>query len=214
MELNLMIKPVLKVISHPELEHPVFIAGLTGFGAVGKISADLLIESSKAQLFAELYSPYLPDYVIISEDGMVRLPKYSFYYSRNLERDVIILACDTQPPADSLEAHYQMCGIALDLAEEYKCDFVVTMGGFPTPDTTKEVFIAATEQELVERFATEKSGIYKKGRIIGATGLLLGLAKVRGMKGISILGVTSGIAEDHKAAFSVFKFVTQLIRKL
>lgn len=209
-----MIEPVLKVISRPDLEHPIFIAGLTGFGAVGKISADLLIKSSKAKLFAELYSPYLPDYVIISENGIVRLPKYSFYYSKNLEKDIIILTCDTQPPADSLKTHYQMCGIALNLAEEYKCGFVITMGGFPTPETTKDVFIAATEQELIERFVTERTGIYKKGRIIGATGLLLGLAKVRGMKGISVLGVTSGIAEDHKAAFSVFRFVTQLIGKL
>ncbi|MEM2876015.1 MAG: PAC2 family protein [Candidatus Bathyarchaeia archaeon] len=209
-----MIKPILQIHSYPELENPVFIAGLTGFGSVGKISAELLIESSKAQLFAELYSPHLPDYATIDEEGIVHLPRYSFYFSKHLERDVIIMTGDAQPSSTSSKAHYQTCGLALDLAEEHKCRFVITMGGFLTSDTTKEVFIAATDPELVEKFATEKIGIYRNGSVIGATGLLLGLAKVRGMKGLSILGVTSGVTEDRKAASSVSRFIIQIIGNL
>jgi len=202
------------VFKRPDLENPVFIAGLTGFGAVGKISAELLIESSKADVFAELYSPYLPDYVIVDEEGIVRLPNYRFYYSNRLERDVIILTCDTQPPGDDLKAHYSICSLALDLAEEYRCRFIVTMGGFPNPKSDKEIFLAATDLELAKRFADEKIGVYRNGRIIGGTGLLLGLAKLRGIEGLSILGVTTGLMEDHKAAFSVFRFVSRLLGEL
>jgi len=205
---------VLKVLQRPELESPLFIAGLTGFGAVGKISADLLIESSKAEVFAELYSPYLPDYVIIDEGGIIRLPSYRFYYSKRLERDVIILTCDTQPPGDDLKAHYSMCSLALDLAEKYRCKFIVTMGGFPNPKSDKELFVAATDSELAKRFVDDKVEVYRNGRIIGGTGLLLGLAKLRGIKGLSVLGVTAGLMEDHKAAFSVFRFVSRLLSEV
>ena len=202
------------MFKRPNLENPVLIAGLTGFGAVGRLSADLLIESSKAELLAELYSPYLPDYVIIDEEGIIRLPNYRFYYSKRLERDVMILTCDTQPPGDDLKAHYVMCSLALDFAEEHGCRFVVTMGGFPNPKSGKELFIAATDVGLAKRFVDEKVGIYRNGRIIGGTGLLLGLAKLRGIEGVSVLGVTAGLMEDHKAAFSVFKFVSRLLGEL
>ena len=39
-----MDKPQFRFLSHPELENPVFVEGLPGFGDVGKGAAQLLIE--------------------------------------------------------------------------------------------------------------------------------------------------------------------------
>ncbi len=53
--------------------------------------------------------------------------------------------------------------------------------------------------------------IYGKGRIMGATGLLLGLAKERGLEGICLLGATSGIRSDKDAGFAVFDLLTKIL---
>ncbi len=46
---------------------------------------------------------------------------------------------------------------------------------------------------------------------MGATGLLLGLAKSRGWQGACLLGATTGLKADREAAFSVFKFLTKML---
>jgi len=60
----------------------------------------------------------------------------------------------------------------------------------------------------------EKGGIiYGKGRIIGATGLLLGLAKERGLDGICLLGATSGLQSDKDAGVAVFNLLMKILGK-
>ena len=46
---------------------------------------------------------------------------------------------------------------------------------------------------------------------MGATGILLGLAKVRGWTGICLLGATSGLRADKEAALSVFRFLLKIL---
>lgn len=44
---------------------------------------------------------------------------------------------------------------------------------------------------------------------MGATGLLLGLAKKRGLEGITLLGATKGIRNDQEAGLAVFNFLAK-----
>jgi hypothetical protein len=55
------------------------------------------------------------------------------------------------------------------------------------------------------------AALYSKGRIVGATGLMLGLARERNLEGICLLGATSGIRADRGAGFSVFKFLMKAL---
>jgi proteasome assembly chaperone (PAC2) family protein len=58
----------------------------------------------------------------------------------------------------------------------------------------------------------EKGAVmYSKGRIVGATGLILGLAKERGLEGVSVLGATTGFKADRGAGFAVFKFLMKAL---
>jgi proteasome assembly chaperone (PAC2) family protein len=52
--------------------------------------------------------------------------------------------------------------------------------------------------------------LYGAGRIVGAAGLLLGLAKERGWNGVCLLGATTGLKADKGAAFNVFKLLMRL----
>jgi len=192
-----------------ELVNPVFIEGLPGFGNVGKIAARLLVKSTQAKLFTELYSPFLPDYVIVNREGICRPPRYDFYASSKEKISLIILTGDAQPSVDDITAHYELCGEILDFIERCGCRFIVTLGGLPLPQPAREVYVAATSPKLATDFVEKGALIYGRGRIMGATGLLLGLAKKRGLDGIALLGATRGIRSDHEAGLSVFNFLTK-----
>jgi len=189
--------------------NPLFIEGLPGFGNVGKIAARLLVKSTQAKLFTELYSPFLPDYVIVNREGICRPPRYEFYASSIEKANFIILTGDAQPSVDDITAHYELCGEILDFIEEFGCKFIVTLGGLPLPQPAGEVYVAATSDKLATDLVEKGALIYGKGRIMGATGLLLGLAKKRGLEGATLLGATKGIRTDHEAGLSVFNFLSK-----
>jgi uncharacterized protein (TIGR00162 family) len=206
-----MDKPYFREISVPVLENPVFVQGLPGFGNVGKIAAHLLIKFCGAKLFAELYAPYFPDYVSVDSSGICRLPKYEFYAAPMERNDFIIMTGDVQPSFEDVVAHYELCGEVLDFIVKYGCSLLITMGGVPAIESTGQVYVAATSPRLAVEFMEKGAVIYGKGRIVGATGLMLGMAKERGLDGICLLGATTGFKADRGAGFSVFKFLMKAL---
>jgi len=206
-----MDKPYFRQLFTPELKDPIFVEGLPGFGNVGKIAARFLIEFTSAKPFAELYSPSLPDYVIANKNGVCRPPRYEFYASTTQKTHFIILTGDAQPSLEDVISHYESCDEILRFVEKYGCKLVVTMGGVPTPQPSKEVYVAATSEKLAVETMEKGAIIYGMGRIVGATGLILGLAKNRGMDGICLLGATTGLRADQGAALTVFKFLMKML---
>jgi len=206
-----MDEPYFRPLFHPELENPIFVEGLPGFGGVGKIAARLLIEFTHAKPFTELYSPSFPDYVIVNADGVCRPPRYGFYASSIGKKHFIILTGDVQPSLNDVVVHYQLCDEILNFVEQYGCKFIVTMGGLPAPRPAGEVYVAATSEKLASEIVEKGAMLYGGGKIMGATGLLLGLAKSRGWEGVCLLGATTGVKADRGAAFSVFKFLAKML---
>ena len=206
-----MDKPYFLQIFNPVLEKPIFVQGLPGFGNVGKIAAHLLIKFCGAKPFAELYSPSFPDYVSVNSKGICRLPRYEFYAAPMEKNDFIIMTGDTQPSFDDVVAHYMLCGEILDFVEKQGCSFIVTIGGAPITEEKTQVYVAATSPRLALEFMEKGAVIYSKGRVVGATGLMLGLAKERNLEGVCLLGATTGFRADRGAGFSVFKFLMKAL---
>ena len=198
-------------IFEPVFENPVFVQGLPGFGNVGKIAAYLLIKFCGAKPFAELYSPSFPDYVSVNSKGICRLPKYEFYAAHMEKNDFLIMTGDTQPSFDDVVAHYVVCNEILDFVEKYGCNFIVTIGGVTITKEEAQVYVAATSPRLATEFMEKGAVIYSKGRIVGATGLTLALAKERGLEGVCLLGSTTGLKADRGAGFAVFKFLMKAL---
>ena len=208
-----MDKPYFREIYKPELENPILVQGLPGFGNVGRIAAHLLIKLCDAKPFAELYSPYFPDYVSVSSKGLCYLPKYEFYSAPLDKNNLVIMTGETQPSFDDVLAHYQVCGDILDFAQKVGCHFVVTMGGVPITEDKTQVYVAATSARLATEFMEKGAVIYSKGRIVGGTGLTLALAKERELDGVCLLGTTTGFKADRGAGFMVFKFLMKTLGK-
>ncbi|MFW6117519.1 MAG: PAC2 family protein [Thermoproteota archaeon] len=205
-----MDKPYFREFFDPNLSEPIFVEGLTGFGNVGKIAANLLIEFCGGKAFAELYSPSFPDYVSI-EKGICHLPRYQFHAAPMEEENLLIMTGDSQPSLKDIAAHYRVCGEILDHVERFGCKFIVTIGGVPVSEEKEEVYVAATSRRLATEFADQGAVIYSKGKIMGATGLMLGLAKERGLEGVCLLGGTAGLEADQGAGFTVFKYLMKAL---
>jgi uncharacterized protein (TIGR00162 family) len=73
---------------------------------------------------------------------------------------------------------------------------------------------AATDKEMVEEMK-EKGVIFSKGEpgsgIVGASGLLLGLGKIYGMRSVCLMGETSGYFVDPKGAEAVLRILAKIL---
>lgn len=206
-----MDKPYFLKLFDPQLENPIFIEGLAGLGNIGMIAARHLIESTEAKVFAEMYAPYFPDYVMVKKNGTCRPPRYQFYAGKTQKNHYIILTGDAQPSIEDTTAYYDICDEILDFAEKYGSRFIITIGGIVTPNPSNEVYIAATSQKLAQKHLKKETVVYTEGKIVGATGLLLGLAKRRGWKGMCLLGATTGFGAERGVALSVFNVMTDIL---
>lgn len=206
-----MDKPHFRQLFEPQLENPILVEGLAGLGNIGMIAARHLIECTDAKPFAEVYAPYFPDYVTVNNDGVCRPPRYRFYVAKTEKNHYIILTGDAQPSMEDGLAHYDISEEILNFAAKYGTTRIMTLGGVATSNAGNEVYIAATSDTLAQKHLDKGVTIYSEGKIVGPTGLLIGLAKKRGWKGICLLGATSGFGTERAAALSIYKVLQNIL---
>jgi uncharacterized protein (TIGR00162 family) len=199
----------IHILEEIELKNPIFIEALPGIGHVGKLAADHMIDELNATKFAELYSHHFPPQVFVDEDGLVENTVNEFYYLKSEgdeKRDYILLVGNTQ--ALSPEGQYILSGEILDFVEKFGVKEMYTLGGLATghPIEKSRVFGAATDLEIIEALKELDIEIRSAdGGIVGASGLLLGLGKLRNIKGACLMGETPGYFIDAEAAEAILE---------
>jgi len=196
-----------------ELKNPILIEGLPGLGMVGKIAVKYLIKQLNAKRFAVLYSPHFAYYVLVDNKGSINLLRNEFYYWRNEEgeNDLILLTGDSQ--AQTIEGQYEVADAILEFAGKKNVKAIITVGGYRRDVTgTPQVFASATSPEILKK-ALEAGSISSPpgSPIVGAAGLLLGLAKFRNIEGICLLSETPGYMPDPRAAKSVLSVIMKML---
>jgi len=200
----------------PELKDPILIEGLPGVGNVGKLAAEHLLDQIDAVKLADVYSKHFPPQVVVDDDGIIKLVNNELYYSKGEgERpDLLMLLGDYQ--ALTPEGQYELSDHVLKVAMKYGTKMIFTLGGYGVGKMVDEprVLGAATDMELIEQMK-EKGVIFSKGEpgsgIVGASGLLLGLGKVYGIKAICLMGETSGYFVDPKGAEAVLRVLADIL---
>ncbi|MBN1456162.1 MAG: proteasome assembly chaperone family protein [Methanomicrobia archaeon] len=197
-----------------KLNEPVLLEGLPGVGNVGKLVAEHIIHEFKAEKILELYSWHFPPQVLVESDGTVRLCKNELYACHSKEHDLLILTGDQQSVTN--EGHYLLVETLLDIAERYGVSRIYTLGGYGIGQLVEKqkVLGAANTVGLVEEmkqygveFREEEPG----GSIVGASGLLLGLGKLREIPAVCLLGLTSGYLVDPKSAQAVLEILVRAL---
>lgn len=195
----------------PTLDEPVFVEGLPGVGNVGKLAVEHLVDELDAQPLAEVYCKDFPPQVFVRDDGTVKLVNNELYYVTKGERsrhDMILMTGDYQGLTSA--GQYELATSVLELVRGHGSRRIFTLGGYGLGRLVPEpgVLGAATDLETVKemkelgvQFREDEPG----GGIIGASGLFLGFGKLYGMKGICLMGETSGYLVDPHSAKAILK---------
>jgi uncharacterized protein (TIGR00162 family) len=203
----------INLLKEPELKNPVLVCGLPGSGFVGKLALEHLTTELNAELFALIYSYNFPPQVLIRPDGTVDIMKNELYYwnSKDTSNDLILYTGDSQPVTPG--ADYEVADRVLEVAEKLGAKKVFTLAAYITGGFVKEpkVYGTATDLPIIDDLKNHGVIIMKEGSITGMNGLLVGLAKVRGMQGVSLLGETSGYIVDANASKAVLNVFTKMM---
>lgn len=203
----------VKELSKVELNNPILVEGLPGLGLVGKISIRHLIKYLKAEKFAYLYSPHFPYFVLVNKKGNVRLLRGTFYFWKreNGKNDVILFTGDSQ--AQTIEGQYEISNYILNLAMQHNAKMIVTIGGYRMEAKDRpKVVAAATSQELLNKALLAGAQISPTGSpIVGTAGLILGLAHLKKIDALCLLGETRGYLPDPESARSVLEVLQTML---
>ena len=202
----------VQIYEKPVLNDPVLIEGLPGIGFVANITALQLIKELDAKLFAQIQSSAFQDLAVTTGKKGTYFPTNQFYYYKGKEgeRDLIILYGNTQ--ALTTVGQYELCGKILDISQELGCKYVLTVGGLRKDEKIDkpDIYCTASDTETLQE-ALDLGAKIMKGHIFGVAGLLVGLCKLRNMKGLCLLAETAGLYPDAKATGEVLKVINTML---
>ncbi len=198
----------IKYLSEPELANPVIIASWPGIGNVGLVAADTLRIQLGAEKFAEIepWDFFYPKKVIIRDSILQSLefPGSTFYLKKLPERDVIFYISEEQPtdgnrPFAEGKKAYEMADLVVDMAQKFGCKRLYSCGAAVSLShhaLKPRVWIATSNQTLNREMIGfnntvlmgKSQGRGEGGSITGLNGLVLGVAKKRGIEAVCLMG--------------------------
>ena len=210
--MQVMIKKIIK----KTYKNAILIVGLPGVGNVGRVAAGHMISEMKTKKIAELYSPHFLHLVMLDNKNVTHLLKCEFHHTKIKGKDIIILSGDTQ--SISPEGHYKFCEKVLEYSKSIGVKDIITLGGFPQSKMPKDPrVVAAVSDEKTKKYYSKFKIDFGKdhpiGTIIGASGILLGMCNIYGMRGLCLIGETFGIpvVTDPNSADKILHVLTKIL---
>ncbi len=189
-----------------ELHEPVAVVGSPGLRSVGKLAVDGLIEQTKAQLMADLYSTHLPSiyqtspsYVAdasmpgmggsVVEGGKVDFPKIQFFACAEPS---LIFVRGVHP---NFAGQYSVAEKVVDFLADNGVKRMIVIAGYGSKE--KKICCAANSKEGLEEMK-QKFGIEigYKGPFMGFSGLVFGLAKHRTIRAVCLFAGAEPVEGD------------------
>ena len=198
----------IRLCQEPRLENPVLVAGWPGIGNIGIIAVDTLKGMLGAEELGEIepWEFFYPKRVLIKKGVLESLefPSSKFYFKRIRGGDIVFFIGEEQPTeggrvyAEGKKA-YRMANLVVDVAERFQCRRIYTSGAAVAliHHTTKpRVWAVPNRQSLISEMKSYQNTVLMSdiegraghGNITGLNGLLLGVAKKRGVEAICLMG--------------------------
>jgi len=210
---------LVKIQARPKLNSPVMLAAWPGIGNVAMIIATYLQRKLAFKKLGEIEaSNFFEPIGVMVKDSLVEAPQFphnSFYYWKNegKENDLILFLGEAQPSAKG----YELANCVLDVGLRFGIKRVYTCAAALSRMHHTEppgVWGVATNQEATEDF--KKYDLERRGnlQIAGLNGLLLGVAKEKGIEGVCLLGEVPAYAtkiQNPMAALAVVKVLTKML---
>ena len=177
----------------PKIAKAVLVEGLPGIGNVARLSVDYLIDKLGAKKLFEVFSDVFPNSVTVDDDSSIKMFSVEFFHARVEGKDLILLSGDVQPTSDA--ESFALCKKIIELVKELNVNEVITIGGIGLPENPDKVRVHCVVTDESLKKGLSDLGLIFDGSdtvkvILGATGLLLGVAKLEGVDGFSLLAET------------------------
>jgi proteasome assembly chaperone (PAC2) family protein len=199
----------IKLYKEPGLEKPMMFVGWPGIGNIGMMAVNSLKDILRAEEFGEIESWdfFYPRKVFI-RNGLLKeleFPSNKFYYARTEKKDLIFFIGEEQPMVGgrmygSGEKAYEMANRVIDVGLRFGCQRVYTSGACVSPihhQMRSRVCVVVSSEGLKAQVKGYPNTVFMsdlgersegEGVITGLNGLLLGVAKKRGLEGICLMG--------------------------
>jgi proteasome assembly chaperone (PAC2) family protein len=198
----------VKYLTQPTLENPVMIASWPGIGNIGLVAVDTLRVQLGAEKFAEIepWDFFYPKRVVIRDSILQSLefPGSNFFFNRLPRKDVITFISEEQPndgnrPFAEGKKAYEMANLVVDVAQKFGCKRLYSCGAAVSLShhAIKPRVWIATSCHALNREMTgfnntvlmgKGQGRGEGGTITGLNGLILGVAKKRGIEAVCLMG--------------------------
>lgn len=198
----------IRLYREPKLTDPVLIASWPGIGNIGLIAVDTLRRAIGAEEFGEIEpGDFLYPQKVLIKDGELmdlKFPSNKFYFKKTEGKDLIFFVGEEQPSEGrgfyaSGRKAYHIANLVLDVALELGCRRIYTSGAAVAPihhTMTPKVWAVPNTEDLIDEIkgyantilVSDIEGRGGQGNITGLNGLLLGVAKKRGLEGICVMG--------------------------
>lgn len=176
----------LKVHETPKFSgRPRMVAALPDMGNVAGIGLAYLAKKLDARLYAELYS-YWPPFVSY-KDGVVDYKQASYRFYAVKEHDLLLFTGDFNPAEP--RRLYEICYEVLDMAQKMEVQALYSIGAALRQTLSEKIYAAANNAEMTGPLREAGAELLQgEGQISGFNGLIMGLAKERGLDAACLLG--------------------------
>jgi len=213
------IKDSTKLRARPRLHTPTMLAAWPGIGNVAIIVANYLKRKLDFKELGEIEASHFFDPIgVVVRDSVVgepQFPQSKFYYWKNKNGgdDIILFIGDDQPATKA----YELANCVIELGMRFHVKRIYTCAAALTRiHHTEEprVWGAATSRVLADGF--KRYNLVQGGslHISGLNGLLLGVAKEKGMDSVCLLGEVPLYAtriQNPVAALAVLEVLVKML---
>ena len=212
-------KSLVKFRAYPRLNSPNMLAAWPGIGNVATIVAAYLERKLNFKELGEIEASRFFDPIgVLVKNNVVEAPQFPqsrFYYWKNKGggSDIILFIGDDQPAAKG----YDLAHCVLDVCVKYQVGRVYTCAAAMTRihhTETPGVLGVATSRQATADLKKYDLIPASNLQIAGLNGLLLGVAKERGIEGICLLGEVPAYAtriQNPMAALAVLGVLTEML---
>ncbi len=210
---------LVKLYARPKLNSPVMLAAWPGIGNVSMLVATYLERKLDFKRLGVIEASHFFDPIgVVVQDNVVEAPQFpqsKFYYRKNEGggSDIILFIGEDQPAAKG----YELANCVLDVGLNFQVKRIYTCAAALTRIHHSEqpkVWGVATSQQLTDEL--KEYDLVQRGnlQIAGLNGLLLGVAKEKGVEGICLLGEVPVYAtriQNPMAALAILEVLTRML---
>ncbi len=210
---------LVKIHARPKLNSPDMIAAWPGVSNVSLLVATYLEKKLDFKPLATIEAAYFFDPIgVMVKDNVVEDPqfpqsRFTDWKNTGQGNDIILFIGDDQPASKA----YEMANCVIDVGLRFQAKRIYTCAAALTRihhTEQSKVWGVATNQHLTDEL--RKYDLVQRGnlQIAGLNGLLLGVAKERGVDGICLLGEVPSYAtriQNPMAALAVIEVLTTML---